>query len=75
MVKLDQTSKVQAVRQLQVSRTTLLDKQAGRVPEECQPGPFTALPKADEDNLPRHGKDKWFSLHKENTNIDCETVA
>ena len=53
-VRSGKMSKARAARQFGVPRTTLLDRLTGRVPDECRPGPSTALSKADEDHLAMH---------------------
>lgn len=53
-VRSGQMSKAEAARQFGIPKTTILDKLAGRVPNESRPGPSTAPSKTDEDNLAMH---------------------
>lgn len=47
-------NKSEASRVYGIPRTTLLDRLAGRVDDECRSGPPTALPKEDEARLAAH---------------------
>lgn len=71
MVRSNGMAKAKAAKLFGVPRTTLIDKLAGRVPEEAtRPGPSSVLTPAEEKTLVRYadlmaqiGIQAWNSIH------------